>query len=103
MKTIHNFFRTDFSQYAEFLSSLSVGGLTSEEKTSLAAIMGAEDKTASGAGNWVADGTGENGLRYAQVVYVGGNNNDLPTNPKFSHVVGISLGGDRRTYLHFNK
>lgn len=101
MKTINNFFRVDMSAHAAFLSSLKQGLPTEEELVSLAAIMGAEDKS-SGKGLWTTHGNGEFSLKNSTIIYAGPNHTDLPTNPLFKYVVGVSLADGQRTYLHYN-
>ena len=106
MKTLHNFFRADFTQSADYLLSVTQGPLDEETAISIAALLGEFDPTEEGKGQWVATGDGDYTLDEAQVIYVGENNEDLPTHPLFKHAVGISLrpdaDGPRRLYLQFN-
>lgn len=101
MKTINNFFRVDMSAHTAFLSTLKQGLPSEEELVSLAAIMGEEDKS-GGAGLWTIHGNGEFSLKGSTIIYAGPNHTDLPTNPLFKYVVGISLPNGQRTYLHYN-
>lgn len=107
MNTLHNFFRADFTQSAEYLQAMTQGPLSEEAATSVAAMLGEMDPTEEGKGNWVASGEGDYTLDEAEVIYVGKNHEDLPTNPLFGYVVGIRLrpdseGNPRRLYMLFN-
>lgn len=107
MNTLHNFFRADFTQSAEYLQAMTKGPLSEQCATSIAAMLGDMDPTEHGKGQWVATGAGDFTLDEAEVTYVGNNHEDLATNPLFKYVVGIRLrpdaeGNARRLYLQFN-
>jgi hypothetical protein len=106
MNTLHNFFRADFTQSAEYLLAVSLGPLSEDCATSFAAMLGEMDPTEEGKGNWVATGDGNYTLDEAEVIYVGNNHEDLPTHPGFKYAVGVRLrpnaDGARRLYLQFN-
>lgn len=107
MNTLHNFFRADFTQSANFLQALAMGPLSEDDARSVAAMLGEMDPTEDGKGQWVATGEGDHTLDGAEVVYVGKNHDNLPTNPLFKNAVGIRLRNctedkPRRIYLQFN-
>lgn len=102
MKTLPNFFRADCSGHSTFLASLNPGSISADDLTSLAAIMGGADH-GDGAGQWNVGLGNRFDLQNARVIVVGKNSVDLPTNPKFSHVVGIAVSKDERVYLHYNQ
>lgn len=105
MQTLPNFFRVDFSPQVSYLQGLQLGPVSEDDATSLAGILGSFDPTA-GNGQWVGTGAGCYSLEGAEIIYVGENHDDLPTNPMFTNVVGISLSADdngpRRIYLNYN-
>lgn len=102
MKTIPNFFRVDFTESYEFLSAIPPGELEPSIAAILAAMMSDRDPT-DGAGQWTAVGEGPYSLQGAAVIHTGTNVLSLPTNPRYSHVVGLELPeSGRRTYLHYN-
>lgn len=107
MKTLPQFFRTDFSSETEFLNTLPLGPLSQDNAESLANVIDNHDESDSH-GQWNALGDDSPFcLSKSEVIFAGHNNVDLPTHPLFTHVVGISLPSDedggRRMYLHYNQ
>lgn len=94
VKTLKNFFRSDFTEAKDFLLSLPLGPLDDDDKIILAAHLGNLDTDVTTKGTWTVDD-----LVDSKVVYNGPNNTMLPTHPKFASVIGILLTEHTRVYL----
>ena len=97
MNTLKNFFRVDCTNFKDWLLGLQKGLLSEEDREQLASLLDEVDPIAETKGSWserVCD---------AEVIYVGDNNVNLPTNPMYKKVVGFKLCEETRVYLHIER
>ena len=99
MRTLKNFFRTDFSEYKDFLLKLKKDTpLSEEDKSKLVDILNEKDPVAETKGKWSVDK-----VSCAKVVYSGNNNPHLPAHPLYEKIVGIQICDETRIYLNIDR
>lgn len=103
------FFTADFSDNAEFFKRFEKGNVLDESDASaMAGVFQDHDPHASKKHLWNTNPTHDYSLLGAVVVYNGPNNDLMPTNAKYTHVLTLDFKDtecaqpDGRVHLHYN-
>lgn len=109
MDWLNYFFGTDFSGSRETLEGYEVGKVFDEEDEALGLVsVLSEHDTRDTQGEWTSeDPENEFSVLFAEVVYNGANDSDLPTNALYEQVLILELKDANleprgRLYLQYN-